>query len=189
LILSLMYDHYQQNPLDMLTPADLMTDGGVTRDELVANIHYLSDRGLVELMLGYYPPLFAAARITPDGIDLVENDREFNQVFPAQVTASDLATADITVLVEQLAAEAELTSLDGDDRRTLHRDVRFLRDELARSGDRQRLNVVLHLLEGILESYRRADEAETLPASVDVESELPVLPLLLERVRAQVKQM
>ena len=184
-----MYNHYQQNPLEMLTPDDLMTGGGISREELIASIHYLSDRGLVELMLGYYPPMFAAARITPDGIDLVENAKEFDLAFPSEPPARDFATADITVLIEQLAEESELTSLDGDDRRTLQRDVRYLREELARPGDRQRLVVVSQLLEGILDSYQRAQAAEMLPPGVDAASELPALPLLLDRVNALRKQL
>ena len=46
-ILTILYEHYQESPLDMLNPQDVLEDGTVPHDALKANIHYLGDRGLV----------------------------------------------------------------------------------------------------------------------------------------------
>lgn len=157
--MNILYGRYQQDPLEMLVPEDFLGPDGVHRDELVANIHYLADRKLVELMIGYNPPLFAAARITADGIDLVENRFLFNLRFPPEPGALDEAFADLPVLVEQLVEEAEFAPLDGEARMALLRDVQFLRDEIARPAPRWRREVIATVL-GWIEAAARAGEAE-----------------------------
>jgi len=61
-LLTRLYERYQRDPLDMLEPQDF-ADIAV-RVSLAANMHYLADRGLVEMMMGYNPPMFSAVRIT-----------------------------------------------------------------------------------------------------------------------------
>ncbi len=138
----LLYEHYLNDPLEMLGPADILETGTVPRDALAANMHYLSDCGLVELMIGYNPPMFAAARITSKGIDLVENRFEFNLRFPAAPGEDEEATAELHLLIERLVEEADFSPLDGEARQCLLRDVQYLRDELARPAERWRTTVV-----------------------------------------------
>lgn len=160
-ILTILYDHYLKDPLEMLTPEDVLEDGTVPREDLLANIHYLGDKGLVELMIGYNPPWFAAARITANGIDLVENRYEFNLRFPPQPGELESALADVPVLMEQLLQEAEFAPLDGDERRCLLRDILFVRDELSRPETRWRTHVIDTVLKWA-EAYFD-DPAEHLP--------------------------
>lgn len=141
-LLAALYDRYFLDPMDMLSPEDLMDDSAISRDELLPNIHYLSDRDLVELMIGYNPPLFAAARITAKGIDLVENHFEFNLFFPNEPGAHEEDLADVPLLIERLVEEADFCSLDGERRKCLLRDVQYLRDELARPATRWRYEVI-----------------------------------------------
>ncbi len=169
--MTILYDRYLVDPLEMLTPEDLLEDETVLRKDLVANIHYLADRGLVELMVGYNPPLFAAARITADGIDLVEDRFEFNLRFPPTLSELEEAMAHVPILMERLVAEADFSSLDGEKRKCLLRDVQYLRDELARPAERWREDVVEAVCAWIEGHFYGTQEA------------LPSLPELRDAIR------
>jgi len=159
----IVYSRYLRDPLEMLAPEDFYGPDGVTREELVANIHYLADRKLIELMIGYNPPLFAAARITANGIDLVENRFHFNLRFPPEPGQLEEAYADLPLLVEQLAEEAEFATLDGEARYALLRDVQYLREEIARPAPRWRRSVISTVLGWIVASVEKPEEE--LPAA------------------------
>lgn len=161
-LLLILYSRYQQDPLEMLTPEEILDYKSVEREDLMANMHYLKDRGLVELMIGYRPPLFAASRITADGIDLVENHYEFNLRFPPSLDELEESSAEIPILVERLVEEADFTSLDGEKRKALLRDVQFLRDELMRPVHRWRKDVV-HTVLGWIED--QPEEPGELPSA------------------------
>jgi hypothetical protein len=164
-LLQFMYDRYLNDPLEMVEPEDFATQlPDITRRQLVPNMHYLSDRRLVELMIGYNPPMFAAARITATGIDVVENRFEFNLRFPPEPGEEEEAAAELPHLVERLVEEADFSPLDGEQRMSLLRDVQFLRDELARPAHRWRQEVILAVLGWILDSVD--DPAEVLPSAV-----------------------
>ncbi|MCX8063783.1 MAG: hypothetical protein N3G21_01260, partial [Candidatus Hydrogenedentes bacterium] len=81
-ILIKLYERYLENPTEMLGPEDFLETGLIDKKQLSVNIHDLYDMQFVELITGYNPPMFVAARITPKGIDLIENPREFDTLFP-----------------------------------------------------------------------------------------------------------
>lgn len=130
--MSILYDSYQHDPMQMLTPQDIAEVGTVVLEDLPANCHYLHDQSLIELLVGYNPPMFAAARIAPKGIDLYENDIEFDKAFPLEATEDDLRAPNVIPLMMQLAQEIEASSLDGIRLEWLLRDVSHLREELRR---------------------------------------------------------
>lgn len=169
-LLTLMYERYLQDPLEMLSPQDFLDDGTIAREDLVPNMHYLSDRGFVELMHGYNPPMFAAVRITADGIDLVENAFAFNLRFPGQPGEMEADLADLPLLVERLVEEADFSPLDGEARNCLLRDVQYLRDEVARPAARWRREVIGTVLDWIAGHFDDANEA------------LPSLPQIRDRL-------
>ncbi len=163
-LLAFLYRCYQEDPLNMAGPEEFMEAGGFTRDALVANMHYLADRKLVEMMLGYRPPLFSGARITPAGIDLVENEYLFNLQFPPAPDELEASHGRVPILVEQLVLEADLCALDGEARRSLLRDVQYLRDEIARPAARWRRHVLEAVLDWIEAPVAAAgDELPSLP--------------------------
>ena len=162
LLLARLYERYMRDPLAMVPPTDFLEDEAVTRENLIPNIHYLHDRGLVELMLGFSAPMFDGARITADGIDLVENVSQFGLRFPNLLSDDEALTAGIPILIERLVEEADLCALDGEARRTLLRDIQYLRDELARPVRRWRIEVISSVLDWI--GARFADGEEPLPS-------------------------
>ncbi len=141
IILRALYDRYLESPLDMLTPDDLADATEFDVKTLLSSVHYLHERGFVELMAGYNPRTFAAVRITTDGVDLVENPYEFDLRFPYE-NAADRAVLGIPQLLERLSAEANRVPLDGWRRQTLVRDVQYLRDELLRPAGHWRGEVL-----------------------------------------------
>jgi len=157
-ILKLLYERYQKDPLEMLGPADMLETDGIPREGLMANMHYLNDSGLVELMLGYAPPLFAGVRITSKGIDLVENPYEFNRRFPPLPGEAEEASAELPVLLEQLVEEVDLSPLQGEMRKCLLRDVQYLRDELSRPPHRWRTDVTTAVLDWLAAPFENVDE-------------------------------
>jgi hypothetical protein len=161
-LLLMLYERYLSDPLEMLGPDDFLEGLGLSRQELIVNIHYLADRKLVELLIGYNPPLFAAARITADGMDLVENRFEFDLRFPPDLSERGGSEEDVLWLMERLMEEAEFSPLDGEARKSLLKDAQYLREELARPVHRWRRNVIATVL-GWMEQSQEAPE-ESLPS-------------------------
>lgn len=166
-ILTILYAHYLEDPLQMLTPTDIVEDGTVSKADLPANIFYLYDRGLIELMIGYNPPMFDAVRICPSGIDIVEDAVEFDRQFPAYSETNGRVQAEAMTLVLQLAEEADRAPLEGIKREWLLRDVRLLRDELRQPKNELRLDRVRQTLDW-LPDYFDGGVGEHLPALAEL---------------------
>jgi hypothetical protein len=175
-LLERLYDRYLENPLEMLGPDDFLADGIVDRRELAANMHYLYDRKLVELMTGYAPPMFVAARILPDGIDLVENRPEFNRRFPSRLDAIEESAGDVLDLMDRLVEEVDFSPLDGEERKCLQRDVQYLREEVSRPVCRWRKDVIRQVLAWVDSAVDRPGE------------ELPSLAPLRERTEQLMRE-
>ncbi len=166
-ILEKLYERYLENPTEMLGPEDFLGTGLVDKKQLATNIHYLYDKELVELITGYHSPLFVATRITPKGIDLVENTREFNLLFPAYPVGVEEETVELLETMEQMVVEADLTPLEGEKRKCLLRDIQYLRDEFSRPAKLWRRNVIEQVVQWIEESLEDLDRNEFLP-SLDI---------------------
>jgi len=175
-VLQVLYEAYMTDPLEMLTPDDFLCRGQITRHGLAVSMHYLRDDGLVEVMLGYRPPLFVSARITTKGIDLVENRYQFDRRFPPEFTPGDDGLATVPGLMEQLVAEADLCNLERGAREGLLRDVHYLRGELARPFYLWRHDVIEQVLGWIAAPFQ--NEAEGLAS-------LPELQELLIGLRSR----
>ncbi len=165
-LLTVLYERYLKDPLEMLTPEDVLTESMVPKTDMLPNMHYLGDKGYVELMMGYNPPSFAAVRITAKGIDLVENRYEFNLHYPPRPGDIEETFASVPALMEKLVEEADFAPLDGEERKCLLRDVMYLRDELARPATRWRAPVIETVMAWI-EGYFEKPE-ETLPVMAEL---------------------
>lgn len=133
--MTVLYESYQRDPMIMMTPSDIADAGPLLIDELSPNCHYLHDRNFIELMMGYNPPLFAAARIAPEGIDLFEDRKRFGRMFSRDDGVHSEDTSALIPLMMALAHEAEAAPLAGLRRDWLLRDVTRLR-ELVRGPER-----------------------------------------------------
>lgn len=163
-LLKALYQQYREDPLEMVEPERLLPAVSGDRRDLMFNMHYLADRGLVEMMLGYRPPLFSGARITANGIDLVENRIVFDAKYPPLPDQCEAERADLPLLLAQLADEAEFCAVDGEVRRALLRDVAYLQDEAARPAARWRAGVMMAVLEGISGMLPETGDGAALPS-------------------------
>jgi len=163
-ILVYLYETYSADPLAVVTPKEVEAGARVTRDELIGNIFYLEERGFVECMKRYGSRLFAAVRITPDGIDLVEDPMRLGALFcdrrqlPAAVVAEELSV-DVADTFRRLHLVVYEQDIDTDRRNALVEDLRALEFELGRTADRRRLAKIRSLLEWLYEPL-----AEVKPA-------------------------
>ena len=161
-ILEILYDSYQVDPLHMLSPYDLAEHRTVQLEDLTPNCHYLHDRELIEMMVGYKPPMFDAVRIAPPGIELYEDVRAFDKQFPPIATETRGAP-NVVPLMMQLGREAEVCSLEGVRRDWLLKDMSHLRDELRLPEDEWRADIILRDLSWLEGFFEEGDESE-LPA-------------------------
>jgi hypothetical protein len=169
-LLITLYGRYMANPVEMVEPDLFLADGTLEKHPLLVNMHYLSDRGLVELMLGYDTSTFSAVRITAKGIDLVENQFELDREFPPHPDAAERGGADLPMLIELLQAEADICDLDGVARRALFDDIAYLRNEIARPAKAWRLHVIRAVLGWMAEAVAECDAPP------------PTLPVLTRRI-------
>ncbi len=161
-VLQRLYQEYLNDPLNMLEPEDFFKMD-ITAKDLAPAAHYLGDRGLIELMIGYRPPLFSSVRIRPTGIDLVENHYQFNLLFPAKPEPREGELDALPHLIESLVEEADISPANGIVRQRLLCDVQYLRDELSRPVQYWRKPVLMAVLDWI-DAACNAPE-ETLPSA------------------------
>jgi hypothetical protein len=162
-----------QTPLDMLSPTDFVNDADIPRDQLLINIHYLHDSGLVELMIGYTPQSFNATRITAKGIDLIENPYQFDMRFPREPESDQSTLSQLILLVENLVEDADLAPTNGETRHRIQRDVQTLRIELSRPAQHWRKDV-LHDITNWLET--------ALQETPDLHAKISVLRKLIHQL-------
>ena len=84
LILDLLYAAFKEHPYAQMELKDIEQACGTDTKALNWNIVYLEKCGFVELGKSIdWPPFVAcSAAITARGIDLIENELEFNRRFP-----------------------------------------------------------------------------------------------------------
>ncbi len=177
MILELLYQSYLDDPLRMVEPELFFAHPPLDRHNIVPNMHYLADRKLVEMMMGYTPPMFSAVRITAAGIDLVEHRFAFNLQFPPLHGGPE---TEIPALVERLIEECDFLPLEGVARRQLLDDALHLREELNRPAERWRPALVRVLLE-VIEAHRAQadtplDVLERLSAAVGTQLDAQAKP-------------
>jgi hypothetical protein len=81
-ILEMLYKRFTEHPYHRITPQEFIEKLAVTQKELDFNIVYLEEKGFVELQKPLEGSIFVGARITPKGIDLVEDDKKLSELFP-----------------------------------------------------------------------------------------------------------
>ncbi|HIA47979.1 MAG TPA: hypothetical protein EYN96_08410 [Candidatus Hydrogenedentes bacterium] len=162
-LMMLLYDCFQVDPLQMLSPTDILEYGTINSKDLIPNAYYLHDRNFIELMIGYNPPSFAATRIAPLGIDLYEDPVEFDKLFPPALAIESPLTANVITVILKLVEEAELSSLTGQARQWLLNDINALREELTQPESYWRADKILARLQW-LDGFFMHEENVSLPS-------------------------
>ena len=88
-ILGALYDKFKKEPRKpYLSKVDIALEKGLSVEDINWNIQYLCDKGYVGQPIIHMPMRSiesGAYKITHDGIDLIEDPSEFNQMFPSAV--------------------------------------------------------------------------------------------------------
>ncbi|MDH4210202.1 MAG: transcriptional regulator [candidate division WOR-3 bacterium] len=132
-ILQILYESFTEHPYNRVTPKEFKDTLNISLKELHFNIIYLEEKGYVELSKPLEGSVFVGARITPRGVDLVEDECEFNVHFPLQPTTRHVST-DILRQFDALSKQAsELTDLGDDSKELIIEEIRSIQDELNKS--------------------------------------------------------
>jgi len=165
-----LYERYSADPHAVLSPKDVESRAEITRDELMANIFYLEERGYVKCMKRYGSHLFAAARITPEGIDLIEDPARLMALFGeirerTTTVVEGKFDLDVADTLRRLHVAVYEHAFDTDQRNAVLDDLRALKFEMERPAERRRLAKIRSLLEWLDETL---DGIETAAREIDL---------------------
>lgn len=152
-ILLTLYDTYQTHPHSMLSPREVMDAAEVTYDGLLQNIFYLEERGFVECLKGFGTTLFGAAKLTAEGVDIVEDLKTLNELFPVQGTAPAAPADELTELFERVRIAALRAPLGQEDIDSLVEELEYVRASLSRTRTPERLTKIETFLGWISASF------------------------------------
>ncbi len=129
-ILQMLYGSLMEHPYNRITPKEFKESLGIGLKELHFNIIYLEEKGYVELSKPLEGSIFVGARITPRGVDLIEDEYEFNVLFPERTTTagvSDKILEQFDVLTKQAS---EMPDLSDDSKELIIEELKSIRVEL-----------------------------------------------------------
>jgi len=83
-ILEILYERFTEHPYNRVTPSEFKEMMNIGLKDLHFNMIYLEEKSYVELQKPLEGSVFVGARITPKGIDLVEDEYQMAVFFPEQ---------------------------------------------------------------------------------------------------------
>lgn len=89
-ILEMTYERFKEHPYYRITPKEFKEALNINIKELHYNIIYLEEKGYLELQKPLEGSLFVGARITTKGIDLVEDNYQFDIMFPVDKSTTSM---------------------------------------------------------------------------------------------------
>lgn len=132
--LKMLYELFKEHPYHRLTAKDFRESMNIGLRDLNFNIIYLEEKGLVELQKPLEGDLFVGARITPRGIDLVENEYQLCALFPLQ-SGSPVISNEVFERLDSLISEtSEKQSLNADSKELIAEELTVIRDELRKTA-------------------------------------------------------
>ena len=86
----MLYDRLKEHPYNRITSKEFKETLNISLKDLQFNVIYLEEKGLLELQKPLEGSLFVGARITPKGIDLIEDEFQMTISFPIQSTETSI---------------------------------------------------------------------------------------------------
>jgi hypothetical protein len=152
-LLVALYEAYETHPHAMLSPREVMNAADVQYDGLLQNIFYLEERGFVECLKGFGTTLFGAAKLTAEGVDVVEDVQTLNELFPVEGAAPAGPADELTELLERVRIAALRAPLGQEDIDSLVEELEYVRGSLSRTRTPDRLNKIETFLGWISASF------------------------------------
>lgn len=129
-ILELLYKSYAEHPYNRTAPKEFKEILGIGLKELHFNIIYLEEKGYVELSKPLEGSIFVGARITPRGVDLVEDEYELNVFFPEDSSA---IPDDIFSEFENLVNETKnIVKISDESKELIIEELKYILEELRK---------------------------------------------------------
>jgi|GEM_PF-690492 len=82
-ILEMVFERFKEHPYYRITPKEFKETLGISLKHLCFNVAYLAEKGYIDLQTPLEGTFFVGARITVKGIDLVEDELQFDILFPS----------------------------------------------------------------------------------------------------------
>lgn len=165
-ILEMVYERFREHPYHRVTPKEFRETLNINLRELHYNIIYLEEKGYLELQKPLEGNIFVGARITPKGIDLVEDEYQLNIMFPHTKTEKAVASnvlKEFTLLIGKLQSTKNLST---DLKELIIEEVKEISNELQKPAPSY--STVKHYLNKIkerdFETYKNVIEIIKTPA-------------------------
>ena len=111
-ILEMTYERFKEHPYYRITPKEFKETLNIDIRELHYNIIYLEEKGYLELQKPLEGSLFVGARITTRGMDLVEDEYQFDTLFPVNVNTAPMQISifkEFDLLIDKINTINELS--------------------------------------------------------------------------------
>ncbi len=133
-ILKMVYERFREHPYYRITPKEFRENLNINLRELHYNIIYLEEKGLIELQKPLEGSIFVGARITPKGIELVEDEYQLNIIFPADQKEKSMPT-NISVEFNQIIDAVESTdNMSSDLKEIIVEEIKEIQNELKKNA-------------------------------------------------------
>lgn len=131
-ILEILYEQFVEHPYNRTTPKEFKERLGISLRDLNYNIIYLEDKCLIELQKPLEGSIFVGARITHRGIDLVEDEYEFDIMFPAfkKTSLPRNVFTQFTLLIDSIEVDDNINS---DLKELIIENIKQIRNELKKT--------------------------------------------------------
>ena len=131
-ILEMVYERFKEHPYYRITPKEFKESLNISLKELHYNIIYLEEKGLIELQKPLEGSIFVGARITPKGIDLVEDEYQLDIVFPLSKQEEQLINIshEFNILIKDLES---IASISDELREIITEGIKDIQNELTSS--------------------------------------------------------
>ena len=132
-ILRMLYECFKEHPYNRMTSNELKETLNIGLKELQFNVIYLEEKGLLELQKPLEGSLFVGARITPKGIDLIEDEIQLDIVFPTKSTEASISSKVFDELQHLIHETSESNELDQDTKELIVEEIAEIQKQLKLS--------------------------------------------------------
>jgi hypothetical protein len=129
-ILEMLYDSMRKHPYNRVTPKEFKESMDIDLKELHFNIIYLEEKGLLELQKPLEGSLFVGARITPKGIDMVEDEYQMNVFFPQELATPHIPDSTFQKLDSLIKKTEDLGIPSPDSKELIIEELKAILSEL-----------------------------------------------------------
>lgn len=132
-IIEMVFERFKEHPYYRITPSEFKEVLGITLKQLYYNVAYLAEKGYLDLQTPLEGSFFVGARITAKGIDLIEDDLQFDIIFPRpeQLTTPDNVMAGLALIQNSITI---VNDIQKETKELLIEGINDLMNELSQPG-------------------------------------------------------